>query len=277
VVVVRIGQHATLEGRCIVLTRGAHTKIWIDSFTVALAGRDYFTVVGMLRQLQSSLSHCTVKSNHLSQVWAWKELMGHPCTRGMRNLDPAHAFRFERSGGIYAQWKQWCTDESWGKNILLVPGDQISTLGLFRPACLDMAFPSGGQPILEWINHFEARCASQPVGKYKELQNEFAWLREIVHHTVLGEYNPGTQVDILLADLRGCLNSAMMDQRHAMLSPWAQSLTCFLGLTLLPSHGELAQDRRHHTYNKQEDAACRHHISRQLLVGQGPQAFLCME
>ena len=140
---------------------------------MALAGRDYFTVVGMLRQLQSSLLHCTVKSNHLSQVWAWKELMGHPCTRGMRNLDPAHAFRFERSGGIYVQWKQWCTDESWGKKILLVPAEQISILGLFRLACLDMAFPSGGQPILEWINRFEVWCASQPVGQYKELQNEF--------------------------------------------------------------------------------------------------------
>ena len=76
---------------------GTHTTSWIDSFSrivVALAGRDYyFTVVGMLRQLQSILSHCTVKSNQLSQVWAWKGLMEHPCTRGMRNLDPAHALR----------------------------------------------------------------------------------------------------------------------------------------------------------------------------------------
>jgi hypothetical protein len=115
----------------------------------------------------------------------------------MRNLDPVHAFRFERSGGIYVQWKQWCTVEAWGKRILLVPAEQISISGLFRPACLDMAFPSGGQPILEWINRFEVWCASQPVGEYRELQNEFAWLREIVHHTVLGEYNPGTQVDSL--------------------------------------------------------------------------------
>ena len=76
---------------------------YILSRIVALAGRDYFTVVGMLRQLRSSLLHCTAKSNHLSQVWAWKELMGHPCTRGMRNLDPVHAFRFERSDGIYVQ------------------------------------------------------------------------------------------------------------------------------------------------------------------------------
>ncbi len=62
---------------------------------------------------------------------------------------------------------------------------------------------------MEWINRFEVWCASQPVGKYKELQNEFVWLRAIVHHTVLGEYNPGTQVDSLLADLRG-----LPQQRH---------------------------------------------------------------
>ncbi len=129
--------------------------------------------------------------------------MEHLCTRGMRNLDPAHAFRCERSGGIYVQWNQWCVDEAWGKRILLVPAEQVSTLALFFPACLDMAFPSGGQSILECINRFEVWCASQPVGKYKELQNEFAWLRETVHHTVPGEYNPGTQVDSLLTGLRG--------------------------------------------------------------------------
>ena len=72
-----------------------HNKLdrLFSRIAVALAGRDYFTVVGMLRQLQPSLSHCTVKSNHLSQVWAWKGLMEHPCTRGMRNLDPVDAFR----------------------------------------------------------------------------------------------------------------------------------------------------------------------------------------
>ena len=144
-VVVRIGQHTTLEDLCIVPIRGAHTEQVLYIFSrivVALARRGYFTVVGMLRQLQSSLSHCTVKSNHLSQVWAWKELMGHPCARGMRNLDPVHAFRFERSGGIYVQWKQWCTDEAWGKRILLVPAVQISALASFCLASHQEASPS---------------------------------------------------------------------------------------------------------------------------------------
>jgi len=42
-----------------------HTRNKLDRFSsrivVALAGRDYFTVVGMLRQLQPSLPHCTVQ------------------------------------------------------------------------------------------------------------------------------------------------------------------------------------------------------------------------
>ena len=119
-----------------------HTRNKLDRLrariAVALAGRDYFTAVGMLRQLQSRLFHCTVNSNHLSHVWAWKELMGHPCTRGMRNLDPVHAFRFERSGGIYVQWKQWCTDEAWGERILLVPPERTVALVSFLFACIDM-------------------------------------------------------------------------------------------------------------------------------------------
>ena len=115
---------------------GAHNKLdrFCSRIVVGLAGRDYFTVVGMLGQLQSSLSYCTVKSNHLSQVWAWKGLMEHPCTRGMRNLDPVHAFCCKRSGSIYVQWKQWCTDEAWCKPILRVPAEQMSALPSFRLA-----------------------------------------------------------------------------------------------------------------------------------------------
>ena len=145
VVAVRIGQHAALENQCMVLTRG-HTRnkldIILSRISVALAGRGYFTVVGMLRQLQSNLSHCTVKSKHLSQVWAWKGLMEHPCARGMRNPDPMHAFCFERSGGIYVQWKQWCTDEAWGQANIACANRADVCLS-FVPPCL----PRHGFPI----------------------------------------------------------------------------------------------------------------------------------
>ena len=168
---------------------------------MALAGRDYFTVVGMLSQIHASLA-CDVKTGHLSQVWAWKdELREHGCWKQMRNLDPVHAFRFYRSGGIYMQWKQWCTDEQWSRPVELVPGADVRSLASFRPSCRDMEF-SLGQAILDWINRFEVWCTSQPVGKYKDFDNEFRWLRAVVHHQVPGEYSPGTTVDSLLQDLK---------------------------------------------------------------------------
>ena len=69
---------------------------------MALAGRDYFTIVGMLGQIKASVA-CDVKSGHLPQVWGWKQLQEHACVSRMRNIDPVHAFRFYRSGGIYMQ------------------------------------------------------------------------------------------------------------------------------------------------------------------------------
>ena len=179
-----------------------HNKLdrFVSRIAVALAGRDYFTVVGMLNQICASLA-CDVKSGHLSQVWAWKELSEHKCVAKMRNLDPVHAFRFFRSGGIYMQWKQWCTDEQWSKSVLLIPEGDVHSLASFRPPCRDMEF-SAAQSILDWINRFEVWCTSQPVGKYKDFDQEFRWLRAIVQHQVPGEYSPGTTVDALLQDLK---------------------------------------------------------------------------
>ena len=184
-----------------------HNKLdrLFSRIAVALAGHDYFTVVGMLHRLVGSLA-CNVQTGHLSQVWGWKELLNQRGVSKMRNLDPVHAFRFCRSGGIYMQWKQWCTDESWSRPVLLIPQDGIPLLGLFRPPCLDMEF-SAGQSILDWVNRFEVWCSSQPVGAYHGLEAEFRWLRAIVHHQVLGEYSPGTTVDALLQDLHALPHS----------------------------------------------------------------------
>ena len=132
------------------------------------------------------------------------------------------------------QWKQWCTDEAWCKPILLVPAEQMSALASFRLACLDMAFLSGAQHILDWINRFEVWCAAQPVGTYTELQSEFTWLRGIVHHTVLWEYNPGTKVGSLLGDLRGLPRQRHYGPMPRNARPMDTITQLFSGLTLFP-------------------------------------------
>ena len=50
-----------------------HTHNELDRFfsrvAVALAGRDYFTVSGMLSHVQKQLRYCDMQSDHLAQVW----------------------------------------------------------------------------------------------------------------------------------------------------------------------------------------------------------------
>ena len=153
----------------------------------------------------------------------------------------------------------------------------MSALALFRPACHDMAFLSGGQPILDWINRFEVWCAPQPVGKHKELQSECTWLRGIVHHTVPGEYNPGTKVDSLLADLRG-----LPRQRHDGPTPRnacpMDTITQFSGVDIapIPAVNLLKIDGITHTKDNRMVCSDAIYPGRFLLVSP-PQAFLCMD
>ena len=83
----------------------------------------------------------------LAQVWDFKALLGDnrlPIQgRGMHNLDPVHAFRFTRSDGIYMQWKQWCTDESWSRPIQLLAPHEIPAVAAWRPAQQPMEFKHG--------------------------------------------------------------------------------------------------------------------------------------
>lgn len=183
-----------------------HTHNQLDRFFsrlgAAIAGQDYFTVPGLLALARERLRHCSVQSGHLAQVWEWKALMNQSAVHAMHNLDPAHAFRFSRStAGIHMQWKQWCTDEHWGSPVLVVRASDMLELGGFRPAKAAMEFPGQGKAILDWVDRFENWCA-QPGGKYIDLQAEFAWLRQAVHHTAPGEYSPGADVQTLIQELR---------------------------------------------------------------------------
>ncbi len=107
--------------------------------SVALRGKDYFTVDGMLRQVRE-----TPRAIHLAQVWEWKALTAGDmpgAKRHMHNFAPAHAFRFTMDGGAWMQWKQWSTEESWGKAVQLLSAQEVVTLGQWRPA--ECAMDSG--------------------------------------------------------------------------------------------------------------------------------------
>ena len=120
---------------------------------------------GMLQRARESM-RSELRSGHLGQVWGWKgltegEMPG--ATRRMRNLAPAHAFRFSRdTGGICMQWKQWCTDEVWSSPVRILEGHEVPGLGSWRPPCVTMEFRDKG--MAEWFDKAEAWCVSQPCG-----------------------------------------------------------------------------------------------------------------
>ena len=199
-----------LRSICVVFLLVGHTHNKLDRLfsriSVALRGKDYFTVEGLLRQVRETLLSADLRSSHVGQVWGWKalcegEMPGKKLV--MHNLKMAHAFRFSRDNGIYMQWKHWATDEAWSTPVRMLSVEEAACLKQWRPAQKRMEFPEAGAPILNWLARLETWCASQPAGSdYLGLQNEFTWLRAAVNHTLPGTYAPGSTVDDILRDLR---------------------------------------------------------------------------
>ena len=182
-----------------------HTHNKVDRFfsriAVALAGRDYFTVPGMLAKVQHHLRYCETRSGHLGQTWKWKDMLNLDKVCPMHNLDPVHHFKFSRSNGIYMQWKQWCTDDGWTKPLLVLHADAMCELEAFRPEPNAMQFPNE-QVMLDWVDRFESWCAGHPSGEYKNLHAECAWLRAAISHTAPGVYAPGLSVNVVIEALQ---------------------------------------------------------------------------
>ena len=158
----------------------------------------------------------TVRSSHLSQVWRWKGLAEGDMPGAkvrLHNLDPAHAFKLTRDpAGIWMQWKQRCTDETWSQPVQILKQDEIHKLGRWRPDLTDMQFPSGGQPNLDWLSKLEAWCSTQPgASNYHGLEKEFAWLRAAIRHELPGTYAPGKHVEELLQTMRGLSHGRAAD------------------------------------------------------------------
>ena len=197
-----------LRSICVVFLLVGHTHNKLDRvfarISLGLRGKDYFTVEGMLQRARESM-RSELRAGHLGQVWRWKGLTEGDmpgATRRLRNLDPAHAYRFSRDkGGIWMQWKQWCTDVEWSSPVRILEGHEVPGLGSWRPPCVTMKFHEKG--MAEWFDKAEAWCESQPCGsRYQGLGREFAWLRAAIRHELPGTYAPGKTVDELVRTMK---------------------------------------------------------------------------
>ena len=200
---------------CVVFLLVGHTHNKLDRLfsriSVALRGKDYFTVIGLLARVRETLRSVDLRSSHLCQVWQWKALCEGDMPGNkyrMHKLSAAHAFRFSRDNGVSMQWKQWSTDEAWSKPVQILSASKAAALKQWRPAEEKMEFPSAGRDILDWLGRLETWCAAHPAGSdYLGLHREFAWLRAAVSHDLPGTYAPGSRVDDILRDLRALPHS----------------------------------------------------------------------
>jgi hypothetical protein len=181
-----------------------HTHNKLDRFfsrlSVILKGRDYFTVVGMLRIVAQYLRTCEFLPDHLDQVWDWHGQKKRRWFRKVTGLARVHAYRIYRSNGIYMEWKQWMTDEQWSKPVLLVPADKIATVAAWHPDTCPMAFKKPDR-MHEWLNKLQLWCASQQGEKFANVGPSFEWLHQVVDHKAPG-YAPCSSVEKILSDVR---------------------------------------------------------------------------
>ncbi len=196
-----------------------HTHDALDRFfsrvVAAISGHDFFTVPQLFELIEEKLQYCRVKSSHLAQSWGWKGLLSLRACPTISQLGRVHAIKLFRSSGIYAQWKQWMTDEAWSTPVLLVSPEDVYFLASFRPEPRVMRFEEDGRPILGWIDRFEQWCVGQPTGKYLHLDEQLAWLRRAAVHQTPGVYAPGATVDeyvCALRTLRGSRPEAVRQQ-----------------------------------------------------------------
>ena len=181
-----------------------HTHNKLDRFfsrlSVILRGRDYFTVVRMLKIVAEHLRTCEFVPDHLDQVWDWTQQKKQRWFRKISGLARVHAIRVYRSNGIYLHWKQWLTDDEWSKPVLLVPEDMIATVAAWCPDASPMAFKKP-KAMCEWLVRLQVWCAGQQGEKFQNLGPSFEWLRQVIDHEAPG-LAPHSSVETILSDLR---------------------------------------------------------------------------
>lgn len=106
----------------------------------ALAGKDYFTLQQMMDIINDALKQHNILWGHLDKQWDFtyiRRLIGVEFHR-LRN---AHSLCFTRtSRGVVVRWRQWMTDNTWSRPILLVTALQMQDYQRARPPEVELAF-----------------------------------------------------------------------------------------------------------------------------------------
>ena len=161
------------------------------------AGKSYITREDMLHIITTELKKWTIRCGHLYTVWKWKDVVSVVPLPALHGLHNCHAFQIFRAGGVHLRWKQYMTDETWSKSIVLVEPHHVPTLAAWRPEAIAPEL-AGKQAMLAFADKLELFLADthQSLEKYKGALHA---LRGTMMHQM--EFQRGPSVDAIVADL----------------------------------------------------------------------------
>ena len=127
-----------------------HTHGNLDRFfsrlCVGLRGRSYFTFQDLEDIVSETLKGFSVGWDHHGSSYEWehvRSLLGIEFTR-YRNIHCLSLYR--DSQGLFAQWKQYVSDETWSRPTLLLRKEQMDIVARARPPLLEHQFNETQRP-----------------------------------------------------------------------------------------------------------------------------------
>ena len=131
-------------------THGALDRFFSHLATV-LIGKTYLTLHDMYKIFETELQRFNIRCEHQHTVWDFKALKEHFKWPSISGLGHVHGIKVYRSNGVWIQWRQYLTDASWSKPVLLVPPHMVRSVAAYRPSLVPMEFTE------------KRRCTSGPM------------------------------------------------------------------------------------------------------------------
>ena len=166
---------------------------------VAIAGKNYYKVAGLMKMIVDGVPGFNVRHSHLYTVWGWKNMeKDHnlPVQKGIRKV---HALIcFTHQGAVCVKWKQYLTSDTWCKPVILIPPSGVPAVARWRPPVRTRSF-EGRDRMHAWIDKYETKLAHSH-DAYTKHKADLDTLRQTIDGG-LPEYSSGPDIEQIIADL----------------------------------------------------------------------------
>ena len=191
-----------LHSICLMFLLVGHTHDDIDRFFsrlhVAIAGRNYYTVAGLMKLIVDGLPGFNIRHSHLHTVWAWKDMadLDLPVLKGLRRVHAVNLFTHK--GAIFVKWKHYLTSEQWSHTACLIPAGDVSRVASWRPSVRPRRFAEPAR-MHAWVDKYETKLAHSH-DAFQKHKPELDILRQTIDGK-LPEYADGPDIETIIADI----------------------------------------------------------------------------